>query len=196
MKLFFKLDIQKFTISNRITHNTVAAVRRCSVKKVSLEITQHLQENTCARVSFLIKLQALKPATLFKRRLWHRCFPVNVAKFLRIPFLQNTSCGCFWWKSLNVINWLEGNLLEENESQSLETIINNYSQKSAAFVHNIDITEVKSMLKGNNKETMLLIFLLILSKGAHCPVVFIVDTKDLVFKIIRNLMNTCSNNRN
>ena len=95
MKLYFTLDIQKFTISNRITHNTVAVVRRCSVKKVSLEITQHLQENTCARVSFLIKLQALKPATLFKRRLWHRCFPVNVAKFLRIPFLQNTSCGCF-----------------------------------------------------------------------------------------------------
>ena len=27
-----------------------------------------------------------KPATLFKKRLWHRCFPVNFAKFLRIPF--------------------------------------------------------------------------------------------------------------
>ena len=31
------------------------------------------------------------PATLLKKRLWHRCFPVNFAKFLRIPFLQNTS---------------------------------------------------------------------------------------------------------
>ena len=28
-----------------------------------------------------------------KKRLWHRCFPVNLAKFLRTPFLQNTS-GC------------------------------------------------------------------------------------------------------
>ena len=34
-----------------------AVVRRCSVKKVFLEISQNSQENTCARVSFLIKLQ-------------------------------------------------------------------------------------------------------------------------------------------
>ena len=34
--------------------------QRCSVKKkVLLEISQNSQENTCARVSFLIKLQAL-----------------------------------------------------------------------------------------------------------------------------------------
>ena len=32
--------------------------RRCSAKKVFLEILQNSQENTCARVSFLIKLQA------------------------------------------------------------------------------------------------------------------------------------------
>ena len=32
-----------------------------------------------------------RPATLLKRKLWHRCFPVNFAKFLRTPFLQNTS---------------------------------------------------------------------------------------------------------
>ena len=30
----------------------------CSVKKLFLEISQNSQENTCARVSFLIKLQA------------------------------------------------------------------------------------------------------------------------------------------
>ena len=29
----------------------------CSVKKVFLEISQNSQENTCASVSFLIKLQ-------------------------------------------------------------------------------------------------------------------------------------------
>ena len=26
-----------------------------------------------------------------KKRLWHRCFPIKFAKFLRKPFLQNTS---------------------------------------------------------------------------------------------------------
>ena len=35
-----------------------AVVQRCSIKKVFLEISQNSQENTCARVSFSIKLQA------------------------------------------------------------------------------------------------------------------------------------------
>ena len=38
--------------------NAEAVVQRCSVKKMFLEIPQNSQENTCARVSFLIKLQA------------------------------------------------------------------------------------------------------------------------------------------
>ena len=33
----------------------------------------------------------LRHATLVKKRLWHRCFPENFVKFLRAPFLQNTS---------------------------------------------------------------------------------------------------------
>ena len=54
-----------------------AVVRRCSVKKVFLEISQNSQENTCTRVSFLNKVAgcACKPIK------W--CFPVNFAKFLR-----------------------------------------------------------------------------------------------------------------
>ena len=35
-----------------------AVVQTCSVKKLLLEISQNSQENTCVRVSFLIKLQA------------------------------------------------------------------------------------------------------------------------------------------
>ena len=31
--------------------------------------------------------------TLLKKRLWHRCFPANFAKFLKTPFLQN-NFGC------------------------------------------------------------------------------------------------------
>ena len=36
----------------------LVVAQRCSVKKVFLEIKQNSQENTCVRVSFLIKLQA------------------------------------------------------------------------------------------------------------------------------------------
>ena len=33
----------------------------------------------------------LRPATFLKKGLWRGCFPMNFAKFLRTPFLQNTS---------------------------------------------------------------------------------------------------------
>ena len=42
---------------------TEAGAKRCSVKKVFIEILQNSQENTCAGVSFLIKLQASASAT-------------------------------------------------------------------------------------------------------------------------------------
>ena len=70
-----------------------AVVQRCSVKKVFLEISQNLQENTCARVSFFNEDAGLRPATLFKKRLWHRCFPVDFVKFLRTPFFIEH----LWW---------------------------------------------------------------------------------------------------
>ena len=31
---------------------------------------------------FFNKVAGLRPATLLKRRLWHKCFPANFAKFL------------------------------------------------------------------------------------------------------------------
>ena len=40
---------------------------------------------------FFNKVAGLRLATSLKKRLWHSCFPVNFAKFLRTPFLQNTS---------------------------------------------------------------------------------------------------------
>ena len=82
-------------IQHHLSLLTEAVARRCSVKKVFLEISLNSQENTCARVSFLIMLQAsgLRPATLLKKRLWHRCFPVNFAKFLRTSFFIEH----LWW---------------------------------------------------------------------------------------------------
>ena len=38
---------------------TGAVVRRCSVKKVFLKISENSQKKTCARVPFSIKLQAM-----------------------------------------------------------------------------------------------------------------------------------------
>ena len=51
----------KYThIGNHVNKRIIirSSQRRCSIKKVFLEILQNSQENTCARDSFLIKLQA------------------------------------------------------------------------------------------------------------------------------------------
>ena len=55
---------------NKSKFNKEGVARRCSVKKMFLKISQNSQENTCARVSFLVKLQEI----------------LNFAKFLRAPF--------------------------------------------------------------------------------------------------------------
>ena len=62
---------------------------------MSLKISQSSQENICVKVSFLDNVADLRPATLLKQRLQHRCFAMNFAKILRAPFLQNISGQLF-----------------------------------------------------------------------------------------------------
>ena len=64
--------------------------QRCSVKKIFLEISQNSQESTCGSL-FFNKVAGLRPATLLKKRLWHKCFPVCFTTFLRTLLSQNTS---------------------------------------------------------------------------------------------------------
>ena len=65
--------------------------RRCYMK---IGVLKNFAKFTPVPV-FLNKVTGLRTETLIKKRLWHKCFPVNFAKFLRTPFLQNTSGGCF-----------------------------------------------------------------------------------------------------
>ena len=71
-----------------------AVVRRCSVKK-------------CVLKKFPIFTgKHLKACNLIKRRIQHKCFPVNIAKFLRTPTLKNISANCCLCTSAgaNVLN--------------------------------------------------------------------------------------------
>ena len=56
---------------------TEAVAQRCSVEKVFPEISQISQENTCPKISFLIKLQGLRLHLHY----------MNFEKFLRAPFI-------------------------------------------------------------------------------------------------------------
>ena len=60
--------------------------RRCSVCTVKKGVLRNFAKFTGKHLCqslFLNKVAGLTPATLLKKRLWHRCFPVNFAKFLR-----------------------------------------------------------------------------------------------------------------
>ena len=68
-----------------------AVVRRCSMKKYVLKNSSKFTGKQLCQSLFFNKVAGLRPATLLKKRLSHRCFPVNCPKFLRTRFLQNTA---------------------------------------------------------------------------------------------------------
>ena len=75
--------------------------------------------------SFLKKLAWWRPATSLKKRLQQGCFPVKFAKFLRTPFLQNTSGGCFCIFLKEKLNSYFGTLLwRSNKFFLLDTSLN------------------------------------------------------------------------
>ena len=80
-----------YEINNKAISIIRSSHRRCSVKKgVLRNFAKFTGKHLCQSV-FFNKVAGLRPATLLKKRLWYRCFPVKFAKFLRTPFLQNTS---------------------------------------------------------------------------------------------------------
>ena len=59
--------------------------KRCSYKFCKIHRKTPVPEYLFNKVVYL------GPATLIKKRLWHRCFPVTFVKFLRTSILENTS---------------------------------------------------------------------------------------------------------
>ena len=77
-----------------------------------------------------------RPATLLKKSLWHRYFTMNFAKFIRTPFLQNTS----------------GRLLLTFKRLKNGRFVHPTPQiwlKSAFFVNNLEIWRSKAILIDN-----------------------------------------------
>ena len=61
----------------------------CLRIKLPLHLLEIVQRQW--RGSIKKKMLGLRPATLLKKRLWHRCFHVNFAEFLRTHLLKNSS---------------------------------------------------------------------------------------------------------
>ena len=84
-----KHGLMEYVKEHIFPFNFRSSHRRCSFKKVVLKnVTKFTGKPLCQSL-FFNKVAGLR---LWHRWfwLWHRCFPVNFAKFLRTPFLQNT----------------------------------------------------------------------------------------------------------
>ena len=64
---------------------------------------------------FFNKVAGLRPVTSFKKRLWRKCFPVNIAKYLKTLFLTE-----HLWRSLLNIKSLTAT--SKSQTLSLKTL--------------------------------------------------------------------------
>ena len=73
--------------------NTVTGCRSVMFckKGVLANFAKFTGKHLCQSLLFN-KVAGLRPATLLKKWLWHKCYPVSFMKFLRTTFSQNI----FW----------------------------------------------------------------------------------------------------
>ena len=114
-----------------------------------LKISQNSRESTCARVSFFIKLQVCKPATLLKKKLWHRCFPVNFMKFLKTFFFHRTPPVAASKSSKMLILIL---LLEGKFERIIKNRKNDCFEKSEVVVRRCSVKKMFLEISQNSQE--------------------------------------------
>ena len=115
------VQLQKVLITkDRISHQ-ICSVRKCVLRNFAKFTGKHICQSL-----FFNKVAGLRPATLLKKRLWYRFFPLNFAKFLKIPFLQNTSSRLLSLQTLRLkpLQTLETNSTERNHSSSMPLVVN------------------------------------------------------------------------
>ena len=98
-KMIFILENMVFLLGYHIDwhsrKSSKSSHRRCFIRKVVLRnFAKYTGKDLCQSLSFN-KVTGLRPATLLKKRLWRRCFPVNFAKFLRTSFYRTPLGDCF-----------------------------------------------------------------------------------------------------
>ena len=71
-------------------HGMINFIKETLAQVFSCEICEIFQNTYFHRPS-----SVAAPVTLLKKRPWHRCFPINFARFLRAPFSFNTCGDCF-----------------------------------------------------------------------------------------------------
>ena len=79
-----RLQGKKLNAFYSYSHQT-CSMRKGVLRNFTKFTGKHLRQSL-----FFNKTTGVRSATLLKKRLWHRCFLVNLTKFFRTSFLQNT----------------------------------------------------------------------------------------------------------
>ena len=90
-------------------------VRICDVQK---QLSRGIYKNFVKFKGKHLCQSLFWPATLFKKKLWHRhrCFPVNFAKFLRTVFYRTPLAAAFGFIDFK-IQWALSNSNSQGESE-------------------------------------------------------------------------------
>ena len=75
---------------SRILVKTIGIASTSLQQRQSISLTLFLRypHSRSSCLELFCKKSCLRPAILLKKRLWHRCFPVNFANFLWRPFFM------------------------------------------------------------------------------------------------------------
>ena len=104
-------------------------------KKDVLKNFAKLTEKHLCQSPFFNKIAGLRPASLLKKRLWHRYFPVNFAKFSKTTFFIEH----LWWLLLNFeffchIDWLVYKSLLNNSFLIIVSILNRKNKLWQSYI--------------------------------------------------------------
>ena len=94
---------------------------------------------------FFNKIAGLRPASLLKKRLKHRCFTVNFEKFLKTPFFSEH----LWWLLLNFADFF---FWRDRDLTNLRNLIDVNGRK-----FNLNLIELVTF-QGNNSIDMIFFY--------------------------------------
>ena len=100
-KMIFILENMVFQLKYHIHWHPIkgprSSHRRCSTRKGALRNFAKFTGKDLCQSLFFNKATDLRPATLFKKKLWRRCFPMNFFEISINNFFCRTPLGdCFW----------------------------------------------------------------------------------------------------
>ena len=117
-KMIFILEnmvlLLKYHIDWHARKDLIRSHRRYSTRKGVLSNFAKFTGKDLCQGLFFNKVTVLRRATLLRKKLWRRCFPVNFAKFLSSLFLQSTPgwlllefqlFSVFLWRPLQTFYW-------------------------------------------------------------------------------------------